>query len=75
MVGVRDARLSERAAEAEAEAGRRPPPTPSCTSGPLASGPADRLPVRERTGAARDAETPAGDETVAPTTVGPGSQS
>jgi hypothetical protein len=75
VIGVRDARLSERAAEEDAAVTE--PATP-------ATGPAvDEQPVREgsvfsrpggRTTAVRDSETPAGEETVTKTPVSPGSQ-
>lgn len=75
VIGVRDARLSERAAEEDAAVTE--PATP-------ATGPAvDEQPVRERsvfsrpggqTTAVPDSETPAGEETVTKTPVSPGSQ-
>jgi hypothetical protein len=75
VIGVRDARLSERAAEEDAAVTE--PATP-------ATGPAvDERPVRERsvlsppsgqTTVVRDSETPAGEETVTKTPVSPGSQ-
>jgi hypothetical protein len=74
VIGVRDARFSERAAEAEAEPAA-PATDPVVYERPAGEQATDRLPERGRTEVVRDAETPAGDETVTPTTVGPGSQS
>jgi hypothetical protein len=75
VIGVRDARLSERAAEEDAAVTE--PATPA--TGPAA----DEQPVRERSVFSRpggrttvvgDSETPADEETVTKTPVSPGSQ-
>ena len=75
VVGVRDARLTERAAAEEETVTE--PATPATTT-PATTAPGTDPIVYERAGqrteVVRDAETPAGEETATPTTVSPGSQ-
>ena len=75
VIGVRDARLSERAAEEDAPVTE--PATPA-TDPAVDEQPARERSVFSRPGRAdhvvRDTETPAGEETVTKTPVSPGSQ-
>jgi hypothetical protein len=70
VVGVRDARLSERAAAEEETVTE--PVTPAATT--PAADPVVYERTGERTEVVRDAETPADEETATRTTVSPGSQ-
>jgi len=81
VIGVRDARLSERAAADEAAATEPAAPVTDpvvyerpAGEAPVAEGHTEELPVRQQTEVVREAGTPAGDETATRTTVGPGSQ-
>ena len=81
VIGVRDARLSERAAEDEAPVTEPVAPVtdPVVYERPVGERVADERPVGEhvageRDGAVRGAEAPAGEDTATPTAVSPGSQ-
>ena len=69
VIGVRDARLSERAAEPAA-----PATDPIVYERPAGERSVFERPVGRRTEVAGDGETPAGEETVTGTPVSPGSQ-
>jgi hypothetical protein len=77
VIAVRDARLSERAAEDDAAVTEpaTAAPDPVVYERPAGERTTDGLPVRQRTEVVRDGTTPAGEETVTRTPVGPGSQS
>ncbi|HEY8046093.1 MAG TPA: hypothetical protein VIF35_17630 [Streptosporangiaceae bacterium] len=77
VIAVRDARLGERAAEEDAAVTEpaAATPDPVVYERPAGERATDGLPVRQRTEVVRDGATPAGEETVTRTPVGPGSQS
>ena len=72
VVGVRDARLSERAAEEDA-AVTEPATGPVVSERPAGERSVFGRPAGERPTVVRDSETPAGEETVTRTPVSPGS--
>lgn len=76
VIGVRDARLSERAAEEDAAVTEPATPAtdPVVYERPAGEGSVFERPAGEQTTVVRDSETPAGEETVTRTPVSPGSQ-
>jgi hypothetical protein len=75
VVGVRDARLSERAAEEDAAVtGAAPATDPVVYERPAGDRSVFERPAGERTTVAGDSEAPAGEETTTRTPVSPGSQ-
>ncbi len=76
VIGVRDARLGERAAEEDAAVTEPAAPAtdPVVYERPAAERSVFERPVAERTEVVRDGETPAGEESVTRSPVSPGSQ-
>ena len=76
VIGVRDARLSERAAADEAPVTEPAAPAadPVVYERPVGERPEGERPVGERTEVVRGAEVPAGEDTATRTPVSPGSQ-
>ena len=76
VIGVRDARLSERAAEEDAAvtAPAAPATDPVVYERPAGEGSVFERPASERTEAVRETGTPAGEDTATRTPVSPGSQ-
>jgi hypothetical protein len=76
VIGVRDARLSERAADEEEPVTEPAAPAtdPVVYERPAGERSVSGRPAGERTGGVRDGETPAGEETATQAPVSPGSQ-